>query len=225
MKKKVFLTLLTAVSIASFTSCSKDEVNIGGSEKSSNAVMINGGITRAVDSDWEAGDAIGLTMYNSDYSEQIGGIYNKRYTTPAGDGTFNTATPSDTLYFPQNGSSVTFVSYYPYQASLTNDMLLHWSVLNQSVLQDIDLMTSEHISGFSKTDPDVQLHFHHRLSKLIFILSVQDDGDFVSLEDCDLTLKGMITGKTYDLVNDVFTTQSDGIADISIERHTGENAN
>ncbi|MCD7978316.1 MAG: fimbrillin family protein [Tannerellaceae bacterium] len=162
---------------------------------------------RAADSDWQSGDAIGLTMYDENFAAPINGVYNSQYVTTAPDlGIFNPATEDQTIYFPQNGNNVGFTAYYPYQAGITSNMLLDWSVSDQLVLPDIDLMTAEHTSGYSKTTPDVSLHFHHRLSKLIFNLSIENDGDFVSLEDCQLTLKGMYTSTTYDLFNDEFVS-------------------
>lgn len=224
--KNILYRLLTALFLLScfLVSCSDDTgkdneiIELGEGEihvEGSNA-------SRAADSDWQSGDAIGITMYDENYTQPVNGVYNSQYVTTAPDlGTFTPATTDETIYFPQNGSNVGFTAYYPCQTTIPANMLLEWSVEDQMILPAIDLMTAEHAAGYNKTNPDVQLHFHHRLSKLIFNLSIEDDGDFMSLEDCNLTLQGMYTQTTYDLFNDGFINVTNQ-ADIIVPNRSGE---
>ncbi len=228
MRNRVFQLLAVTCLFFLLSSCNEDEVDKGNNRGSDSAIVINAGMnTRAVDADWESGDVIGVTMYNSTYTEMIDGVYNTRYITNDNGtlGHFEPETESETLYFPQNGDEMRLKAYYPYQNDLSASMELPWSVIDQTVLQDIDLMTAEHESGFSKTDPEVELHFYHRLSKLIFNLSIQDNDDFVDLADCQLTIRNAEKGNTYDLFNDRFLDDSLGEGDIEIPQREGEPAN
>lgn len=163
-------------------------------------------------------------MYNTTYTEFIDGVYNTPYVTLSTGtlGLFDAENEDEILYFPQNGDEIRLHAYYPYQADLGSNMRIPWSVTDQLVLQDIDLMTAVHKQGFSKYETEVKLHFYHRLTKLIFILSVAEGEDFVNPEECELTTRGAETGNIYDLVDNRFLNFSTGEGDIEVPRRTGE---
>ncbi|MCC8152735.1 MAG: fimbrillin family protein [Tannerellaceae bacterium] len=225
IKKKIFQLFAITLFLGLFhISCSEDR-ETDGYGKSDLMVVIDAGMTtKAVDADWESGDAIGVTMYDPAYTAPVNGAVNKEYVTGnSGDiGFFQPATESETLYFPQDGSSIRLKSYYPYRSNMPSNMQVAWSVIDQTVLEDIDLMTAEHLTGFSKEDTRVELHFYHRLSKLIFRLSTQDDVDFVDLADCTLTIRNAELGNTYDILNDRFLDESLGEGTLTIPTREGE---
>ncbi len=180
-------------------------------------VRINAGIdTKAHDAQWDENDAIGLAMLVDDGAEVYNDVYNYHYISSAGQGLFEPASDGMTVYFPQDGSEVTFRSYYPYYPSLGTDMVVPINVTNQRILSEIDLMTAEHISGRSKTDPEVHLRFHHRLSKLIFVIDTQNGDDFISPDDLTLTIKGMKTTGDYELLGEKLNTDDNSIKDITV---------
>ncbi|MCD8260584.1 MAG: fimbrillin family protein, partial [Bacteroides sp.] len=62
-------------------SCSDDNKGVINPE-GDGSIVINGGITsRAVNTEWEAGDEIGVTVYNSDYTQILDNDFNKCYRT------------------------------------------------------------------------------------------------------------------------------------------------
>jgi len=171
--------------------------------------------TRAFDSQWETNDAIGIVMMNSDRTQIIDNIYNYRYYTPSGTESFEPSSGEETLYFPQDGSSVYFKSYYPYLPDLSPDMTFPVSVEDQSNLPVIDAMTGEHLSGFSKADPNVHLRMHHRLSKLIFKYSMGEGMEDLPMFNSTITIHGMQTFGICDILNDTVYVE-DSMGDILI---------
>lgn len=198
-------------------SCSDDD-NSGSGQKGMVKANIRTGIgvsTRAFDSQWEVNDAIGIAMMNANRTEIIDNIYNYRYYTPSGTESFEPTSGEETLYFPQDGSSVYFKSYYPYLADLSPDMTFPVSVEDQSNLPAIDAMTGEHLSGFSKADPNVHLRMHHRLSKLIFKYSMGEGLEDLPMFNSTVTIHGMETFGICDILNDTVYVEN-SMADILI---------
>ncbi|MCD8177007.1 MAG: fimbrillin family protein [Tannerellaceae bacterium] len=227
MKKLVFRLIMGAGILASFTACNEDK-NSGEKEvdKTPEPVVIHTTVdTKAYDTTWEYGDEIGVTMYDVNYENILEDQFNYEYITELNLSIFHSVDLDETLYFPLDGSDMRLKAYYPYIAGLPQNMIIHWRVDDQSSLQDIDLMTAEHVSGFNKEVTLVRLHFYHRLCKLVFLLLTEDETAEVNLADCDMVITGMETGIDYDLFNDEFVGNPDGIANISVPLRTDENAN
>lgn len=193
-------TLWVALSFA-MVACTNDETN--SSSDKTTAVNVSAGIrTRAVNDQWQAGDGIGLTMLKKGTTEVAEDAANRYYTTDDGTGSFSPAAADQTIYFPQDGSEVLFKAFFPYRDDIASNFRIPVSVTDQSSLPAIDLMTAEHVKGTSKADPNVELRFHHRLSKLIFNLKLDTGEELISLNDCALTIKGMKTTGTYELMSE-----------------------
>lgn len=171
-------------------------------------VVIQTGISgRATDTEWDAGDAIGVTVYNPDYTQILDNQNNKKYVTEDGSSTFRAEDGWNLIYFPQNGDAIRIKSYYPYLESQTGSNSYDISVADQTTLQNIDLMTAEHLAGYSKNDPNVRIRFYHRLSKLIFLLRTYNDEQFLSFIDSDLSINGMKTSAVYNIFENDFESQ------------------
>lgn len=118
LEKLFFATVLSGLA---FTACvdndDKSEWN-DGSQPISFTSSIKGINTRAVDSKWTAGDKIGVFMKatSGDLASAI--AVNKQHATDA-NGNVSAADADNALYYPTDGSSVDFIAYYPYTASLT----------------------------------------------------------------------------------------------------------
>ncbi len=187
-----------AAFVLSIFSCTDSDTYRSSSEDRT-AIRVSAGFTnntRASDSSWEEQDAIGITMVQPGTSTVVEEYSHRHYVTSNEQGDFAPATDVATIYFPHDGSQVGFKAYYPYLSTLESDMIYPVNVSNQNALAQIDLMTAEHLAGTSKEDPDVELQFYHRLSKLIFNLTAEDG---ISLDNSVLTIKGMHTEATYDL--------------------------
>ena len=185
----VFTILLTTT----LFSCSDDTEApvIGGDKVKANFTAGIAAATRVGDVLWDVNDAIGIAMLDRQSKDLHEDIFNLRYYTTTSAGDFTPATPSSIIYFPQNGDEVTFKAYYPFRDGLQRNMLIPISVTDQSSMSAIDFMSAEHLAGFSKNDPNVSLEFHHRLSKVIFKLTIADGVSGLLPEDVNLSIKGM----------------------------------
>jgi len=206
-----FLGILLTLSLFS---CSDDTDENKQTGDKVEAIIQTGITTKAYDATWEVDDAIGIAMMNPAQTEFIDDIYNYRYYTPSATANFVPYSDNEILYFPIDGSSVYFKGYYPYKADLTEDMTIPVSLEDQSDLPAIDVMTTEHLSGFSKTDPNVHLRMHHRLSKVIFKYRVSPELEDMPMNGSTVTIHGTKTTGTLDILKDTVFVNDDSEADI-----------
>ncbi len=223
MNMKKFFYVGAALWAFGLTGCTNDDSNAPDPILSEDQVAINVSAaltmnTRAADDHWDPMDSIGISMFKPNTMEVVDGSFNREYITPNSNGIFNPATIPSTIYFPQDGSTVEFKSYYPYLPTLGSDMEYPVSVANQTNLPKIDLMTSEHVSGTSRATPDVVLEFHHRLTKLVFDIEFEED--LFSLDGGTLVMQGMKTQGEYELYQDVLTVDDNSIANINVPTTT-----
>ncbi|ADV43792.1 fimbrillin family protein [Bacteroides helcogenes] len=134
------------------------------------ALQVTSGIqSRAIGSDWQAGDGIGIYMLKTGTSTITEAAENRLYTT-AVDGSNGgfTATADQTIYFPVDGSDVDFIAYYPQQTLTDGSMTI--DVSSQESLPKIDLMTAKVQSAdskkYNKSQPNVAFNFSHKLTKI-----------------------------------------------------------
>lgn len=210
----ILLTIGTAA-------CTNEETASSGKEV---AVNISSGVnTRAVNTTWEKDDAIGVTMVKSkDDATVVAAYRNCKYTVkdkesyqPQEKEDFNPAGAENIMYFPIDGSTVSFKAYYPYNGELPETMIMPLSVASQTSLAGIDLMTAEHMTGDSKDNPNVHLRFYHRLCKVIFNLEAEE-GSGIDLAGCRLAIKGMNTTGSYDLMSETIAITDESIANINV---------
>lgn len=161
---KFFTTMLAAMAL---TACSSEEtINEGPNDRV--ALQVTSGIqTRAIGSNWQKDDAIGIYMCEPGSTSVTEYAENKRYTTADGNSTFS-ATADQTIYFPVIDVDVDFIAYYP-QQTLT-DGLMTINMSSQTNLPKIDLMTAKVQSSeskkYNKNQPYVAFNFSHKLTKL-----------------------------------------------------------
>lgn len=194
------LALVLAVSMFIGCNTSKDDNNL--TDEGRVAVKVGADInTRASGTQWFDNDQIGITMFNKGtFVLAEGSFTNCKYkTTAATPGVFGAADAASIIYFPKTGAQVDFMSYYPYSTLVTAGYVMPLDVSNQSDLTKIDFMTAQHLSGDSKDNPSVKLRFYHRLSKIIFNLSLPS-GELASrLIGSTITVQGMYTRGNYSL--------------------------
>lgn len=195
MKKKTCFVMLAALMMAG---CS-NEVEEQVMDSRRVPLQINGDInmlmTRAADDHWDDNDAIGVYMVTADNSI-VGGVSNYRYTVVKGgqDCTFNPADENNTAYFPDDGTAVNVVAYYPQGDVVENKLSL--DLANQGEQPRIDLMSAK-AEGASKSSPTINLEFKHRLTKLFFEI----EGN-VNTEGIEATISNQYTKIQYDILND-----------------------
>ncbi|WP_437920398.1 fimbrillin family protein [Sphingobacterium sp. LRF_L2] len=161
------LLLATAVSaIALASSCQK--APLPESEMTSavtfSSKIANQVTTKASNNAWESNDAIGVFMKTGTGLSNVLAS-NKQYVTPNTSGNFTAASTSEEILYPTDGSTVDFIAYYPYQATVSNNSL-SVNLADQSTQNKIDLLYSANATGLSKSNTNAQLEFSHVLSKV-----------------------------------------------------------
>lgn len=195
MKKNTCFVMLAALMMAG---CS-NEVEEQVMDSRRVPLQINGDInmlmTRAADDHWDKDDAIGVYMVNAENSI-VGNVSNYRYTVVTGgqNSTFIPADENNTAYFPEDGTAVNVVAYYPQGEVVDNKLSL--DLANQDNQPKIDLMSAK-AEGASKSSPTVNLQFKHRLTKLFFEI----EGD-VNTDGINATISNQYTKIQYDILND-----------------------
>lgn len=195
MKKKTCFVMLAALMLAG---CS-NEIDEQVMDSRRVPLQINGDInmlmTRAADNHWDDNDAIGVYMVNAE-NGIVGDVSNYRYTVVKGgqNGTFIPADENNTAYFPEDGTAVNVVAYYPQGEVVDNKLSL--DLANQDVQPKIDLMAAK-ATDANKNNPDINLKFNHRLTKLFFEIegNVNTDGIYAAIDN-------QYTNIQYDILND-----------------------
>lgn len=227
----LFAVLATGCNTEDFTSPSTDEKD---------AVIISAGAALSADAEsttratientWEAGDRIGITM------QSLGGTIHysdRKYvaeTSGSGDVKFTSESEDQKMYYPIDGSDVTFKAYYPY-IGLTDYPNYPVNVYDQSNIALLDLMTAVHKNKGdesavnSKNKKEAHLVFHHRLTMVnVNLLTETGASVDIDLTDSELVIKGMKTTGSYNLMTDVLTPDATSARDITIPlsaAHTG----
>ena len=220
MKHLKYLFLF--ISLAIFASCSESDVE-GGIIADDNQAIFSGGIgtlqTRVTGNSWDNGDAIGIFALKADQALSDAAIFdgksNVKYTT-TGDGAFTSITP---INFIDEGN-LDFVSYYPFQAAIT-EYKYNIDVTAQTDLAAIDLLYSNNAKGQNATNPNVNLDFKHMLSKLI--LNIELGNNLTSLQGLTASISNIVVNGNLALANGVVTT---GTTKATITPHltiTGDN--
>lgn len=214
MKATKILLTATILAGATFASCSKDDNPQGGD--ASKAVVFTASIyeqalpgSRASNTTWAVDDAIGISMVENGTTPVTiaDGTVNRQYTTSTTDGNFS-ATLANRIYYPEDGSSVDFIAYYPYRsnvdigASATSIGTYAVNVANQAAPAAIDLMWANTTSGYDKTTVGgVPLVFNHQLSKLVMNCQPGEGLTVGDLAGMRVSINGMPTQNTFNLTS------------------------
>ena len=166
--------------------------------------------TRAIDASWEANDKIGVYLLNSNDKQVVN--QNVSYVTAKGDGYFTASNTS--LFYPEDGSNVDFIAYYPYQQSVST-YIYKVDVSNQSKPQEIDLLYSNNLTERNKESVKGNLQFYHKLSRLNLQFSATDN---TNISNIKATIKGVPTQGDFSLTDGKLTIQQDVKTDVEMYR-------
>lgn len=197
MKKNKCFVMLAALMMAG---CS-NEVEEQVMDSRRVPLQINGDInmlmTRAADDHWDDDDAIGVYMVNAENNTIVKGVENKRYKIiDKVNGNFTPDGVDNTAYFPEDGTDVNVMAYYP-QGNVDNGKL-SLDLSDQSEQPRIDLMSAR-AEGASKNNPAINLKFNHRLTKLFFEFEIVGD---VNTDGISAAISDQYTDIQYDILND-----------------------
>lgn len=154
--------------------------------------------TRAVNTAWTAGDAIGVSGKSGEKP-----YVNVKYVTTAGRGEFtavNDAGKDNNIYF-QNKNDVTFTAYYPYDGANGTDPGTNGVIAKTITADDqsaekqpqIDFLFATATGSSAK--PDVKFQFRHCMSRLV--LNFLPGDDIASLSDLKYTISGLALEGTF----------------------------
>jgi hypothetical protein len=198
MKTKTATLLIAAVTL--LTACDKNAPTtqeltpIGFTAHLDDATRVSG-------TNWTGGDAIGVFMIGDQTTTE-----NKQHTT-SGDGNF-TPVEGDEMYYPQDGSLVDFVAYYPYSSSTdgTSLNIAIPTVQTSENISQIDLLyATAHDKG--KFDSYVALPFNHAFTKIVLNTVADSDMD-ISLAGMTVSIIGTNTVADFDLMSGTLGTSS-----------------
>lgn len=207
--RKTHLLLFTCLAVFALSSCSENEPDV--TLPQSNAIRFDAAIeraagTRVADTTWDPNDAIGIYMKTAGatLSTTSAQAENVKYTTVGAGSTIFTAAGAG-VEFPTDGSNVDFISYYPYQTTISG-YNYPINVANQSNLSNIDLLYANNAVNANKTNPAVGLNFKHMLSKVI--LNVSANSSVGSLAGLTLSVQDLKVDGSFDLTTGVVTLGS-----------------
>lgn len=190
MKKYIFFT---AAAIA-LTACNSEESYIGQPVSEPlrlSATIGDNTLARASNTTWAIDDAIGVSM--------SGRYSNVKYVTENGDGKFD----GSVMYFKNKQEPVTISAYYPFSgtegqapevisASTTVDLQTD----AEQPKFDFLYAVKDNVTG---AQPDVNLAFSHKMSKVTLVFINGNDGTDVS-KITSVQLKGLYLSGTFNPV-------------------------
>lgn len=225
MKKNItYLCMAAAALLAS--SCTQNEeitptmenegrVPVQFSANLGNYVEID---TKTLDDTWGSLAKIAISMYDTEGELLDEAPYRVSYDSSSGEAESSSATfvpdsNNDILYFPIDGSNVTFKACSPNENF--NDGLWEADLSDQSngIPLYFDLMTTTASSNektYNETTPSVSLDFEHRLAYLTLVVSKGegfDGGSNDNLRGLQVTLTDQKTKVSYNLSTDALTIE------------------
>lgn len=176
--------------------------------------------TRATDTLWDLEDSIGVFMKTagtSFSSENIlNGAANKQYTTSTTNGNFRPLSGQG-IYYPEDGSKVDFIAYYPYRKDLEG-YIYKVDLTEQPTAAAVDLMYADNLKEVGKTATTSQLIFSRPLSGIA--LNITAGHGISSMAGLSVTLKGTHARADFNLATGELTVDEASVADIRIPLQT-----
>ncbi|MFR9629039.1 MAG: fimbrillin family protein [Rikenellaceae bacterium] len=183
--------IIAALAVAAMVGCTKDLDGLNGSYDNAVSFSIGDIVdTRSViKSEWseDGTDLVGISSTDDEYSNVEYSVGTDGALSPAG---------TTTIYYPSQGSSMTFYAYYPYD-STTVDNKVSIDVSDQK--KSIDLLVSDQASGTQGAADGVEFTFTHALSAVEITVRESDTVD-IDMETLKLYTEEIVTDASYDLV-------------------------
>lgn len=181
------------------------------------ATIADKSLSRARDIAWENGDSIGVSMSDR--------YYNMKYVTENGNGIF----AGTTMFFKNKQEPVTITAYYPFTGSEGEaPAVVEASTGAERQHPDeqakFDFLYAA-LNGATGAQPNIDLPFSHKMSKLTFIFKSGNKGTKLSKIN-SYTIEGLVHDGTFDPVTGDCAAKSDAeakpitMAPISVEEGT-----
>ena len=216
--KKFLLSAITIIAAGTFVSCKQNgdgndntkpnrrvEVNF-----TSNITKIDTPQTKAVDTEWDENDEIGIFMFEESANNIVERKSNIKYYTVSGGENGLFVPDDEVIYFPDNGDKVRFMSYYPHTAAI-DEFVYKVDVSDQSKQYEIDLLHSfDTDTKYDKNSPGkkVSLMFDHKLTKININIKPGDGLTDDDIENTVVTFNGFNTKADFNLISGALSDQS-----------------
>ncbi len=162
--------------------------------------------TRLMNDAWSPGDAIGIYMIRAGeaLSQSSVEVSNAQYVTHEGESSFVPKNVANDVKFPYDGSSVDFISYYPY-GTVNSKFEYSIDISDQTDQSAIDFVYSDNAKLLNKNSGTVGLTFTRQLTKIVLKINTIDAS---SLSDVNVTLIGSNTRGKFSLVDKSLTAST-----------------
>ena len=162
--------------------------------------------TRLMNDAWSPGDAIGIYMIRAGeaLSQSSVEVSNAQYVTHKGKSSFVPKNVANDVKFPYDGSSVDFISYYPY-GTVNSKFEYSIDISDQTDQSAIDFVYSDNAKLLNKNSGTVGLTFTRQLTKIVLKINTIDAS---SLFDVNVTLIGSNTRGKFSLVDKSLTAST-----------------
>ena len=220
-KRHVLYAIALLLTLGSCTKEVQQETESGKQQFVRFTSVVEGTYTRAAGASWSPSDAIGVYMKKNGSDLSTGSIVgegdNVEYFTENGDGNFLPV--STYLSFPDDGTKVDFIAYYPHQETI-NNFIYPVDITNQADPETIDLLYADKLEGISERSNALNLSFSHQLARLVLNIKSVDgaslDGLSVAVSGVKTTANFMLSDGTLDIDAD-----SKGTVDMHMVRGGG----
>ena len=205
--KKYLLSVIAITVTGALVSCNNNEIdNRVDNDRtevkfSSNIVNVNKLKTRMANNEWAKNDTIGIFMFEQAKNEVVENMDNVKYMTQSEGTTGQFSPTTTTIFFPDNGDLVRFMSYYPYTAAISN-YVYKVDVSDQTTQAAIDLLHSFNATTYSKvsTEKKVPLTFKHKLTKVNINVKHGEGLLENDLQNIKIHIEGLNTEADFDLL-------------------------
>jgi hypothetical protein len=217
--------IMTALTLAVLMGCNtgmggnEENTGMGGNEETKERVPVSfsSGINadRAVGTEWQRGDAIGVFMLERGGTGIADNTSNRKYITAAGNGSFVHAN-GEAIYYPADGRRVEFIAYYPYAGAIQG-FAYPVDVSSQTKQAKIDLMTADRVNVPGGTNGAVALTFKHRLSRVELEIKPGANLTGEALEGLQATITGQRVRGNFDINTNTFSPLGEAVNSISLK--------
>lgn len=219
-KRNVLYAIALLLALGSCTEETQQAIESGKQQFVRFTSVVEGTYTRAAGASWSPSDAIGVYMKSNGAELSAGSIVgdgdNVEYFTENGDGNFLPV--STYLSFPEDGSKVDFIAYYPHQQTI-NNFIYPVDVTNQADPETIDLLYADKLEGISERSNALKLSFTHQLARLVLnVKSVAGS----SLEGLSISISGVKTKADFLLANGTLNIDANSKGNVAMHMVRGE---
>ena len=207
--KKFLLSVITVIAVGTLVSCNNGDVENKPTDDRkevtfwSNIVKeTSPAATRAAGNKWAENDAIGVFMLESSSTDVVENMSNVRYTAKNEGETGNFEPDGTSIYFPDNGNEVRFMSYYPHTTELSGNTY-KVNVSEQATQSSIDLLYSFNTTAkYNKgtIDKKVKLTFDHKLTKIRINVKAGDGLEGEDLDNIAVSFENFSTTADFNLI-------------------------